>query len=366
VAISFPPEIHDLLALHLVPGLGPRLTAALLERFGSATRALQATASELQQVAYIGHKLANDLSQSLRLVNVPAELERMAQFNVNLLALGEKGYPGALATIADPPHLLYVRGALDQRDARAVALVGSRQCTAYGRRVAERLAGGLARAGCTVISGLARGIDGCAHRSALAAGGRTIAVLAGGLSRIYPPEHKELAEQVETAGALVSEAAMQMEPMAGMFPARNRIISGLAKAVVIVEANEKSGALITAHHAVEQGRPVLAVPGPIDSPASAGAHALLRQGAILVRDVDDILEELGGLPRESAPELKEIPPGLNEGQQRIWEFLAEQPHYVDEIARHLGQGVAQISGELMMLEMKKVVRRLPGNQYERR
>jgi DNA processing protein len=376
VPTSLSPEVQDLLALHLVPGLGPRLTAALLEHFGSARGVLQASAEELQEVPYIGAKLAHAIGQALLSADVAAEQERMAQQNVSLRVLGSAEYPAALANIPDPPHLLYIRGTLEDRDAGGVAVVGSRHCTAYGRRVAERLAGDLARAGVTVVSGLARGIDGCAHRGALQAGGRTLAVLAGGLSRIYPPEHQDLAREVEAAGALLSEAAMEMEPMAGMFPARNRIISGVSRAVVIVEAAEKSGALITARHAAEQGREVFAVPGPVDSPSSGGTLQLLRQGAKLVRHAGDILEDLDGIapltapaesgPAAAAPGGAEPPPGLDAVQRRIWEFLAGQPRHMDELARELGLGVPELSGTLMMLEMKKVVRRLPGNQYERR
>ena len=213
---------------------------------------------------------------------------------------------------------------------------------------------------------MARGIDGCAHRGALQAGGRTLAVLAGGLSGIYPPEHKGLAEEVRAAGALISEAAMEMEPMAGMFPPRNRIISGLSRGVVIVEAAEKSGALITARQAAEQGRTVFAVPGPVDSPASAGALGLLREGAILVRRAEDVLEELGGPALAPGPVKQETPAGLTEDQRRVWEFLAEQPRHIDDVARQLGLAVPQVASALMMLEMKKAVRRLPGNVYERR
>jgi DNA processing protein len=350
--------------------LGPRLTAALLERFGSARSVLQARADELQRVPHIGAKLAEDLSRSMGTADVPAEMERMARHHVQLLVLGSPAYPSALATIADPPHLLYVRGSLEPGDVRAVAMVGSRHCTAYGRRVAEHLARGLARAGVVVISGLARGIDACAHRGALQGGGRTLAVLAGGLSRIYPPEHKDLAEEVAAAGALVSEASMEMAPMAGMFPARNRIISGMARGVVIIEAAEKSGALITARHAAEQGRTVFAVPGPVDCTTSSGTNALLRQGAILVRDADDILEELDGVAAvksrtASSPAAVAPPPDLDETQRRIWDFLAGQPRHLDEMAQQLGFKVPQLSTALMTLEMKRVVRRLPGNRYER-
>jgi DNA processing protein len=245
-----------------------------------------------------------------------------------------------------------------------VAVVGSRQCTPYGRRQAERLAADLCRAGFTVISGLARGIDAAAHRGALLAGGRTLAVLAGGLARIYPPEHTELALEVQTAGALLSEAPMELEPMAPMFPARNRLISGLARAVVIVEAASRSGALITARHAAEQNREVFAVPGPTDSPASSGCHELIRKGARLVRGVEDILEELGQAHAAPAP-APPPPPDLDERQQRLWDLL-DRPRHIDELTRHLALPVGEVAQLLMQMEMKRLVRRLPGNQYERR
>jgi DNA processing protein len=365
-------DIRDLLALQLLPGLGPQRIAALLERFGSAAAVLRATGEQLREVPHIGTTLAAAIRQG---VDVDAELALMDRHGVRLLALGTGAYPAALATIPDPPHLLYVRGTLQEGDARAVALVGSRSCTTYGKRVVERLAQGLVRAGYVIVSGLARGIDGVAHRAALEAGGRTLAVLAGGLSRIYPPEHKGLAEEVARAGALLSEAPMRQEPMAGLFPARNRIISGLSGAVVLIEAAEKSGALITARHAADQGRTVLAVPGAIDSEPSSGTNALIRQGAILCRGVDDILEELHGVSAMAMAEKKAgtaavsppaaPPPQLDEGQRRIWDALAEGPRHVDQLVQQLGMSVVQLSGMLLVLEMKKIVRRLPGNRYER-
>jgi DNA processing protein len=331
---DYPPETLDLLALHLVPGLGPRLTAALLERFGTAAAIRRLSADRLQTVPHIGAKLARALAESFAQVDPGPELALLARFRARLLALGAPDYPPALAPLADAPYLLYMRGALQTEDAQAVGIVGSRHCTAYGRRVTERLCTDLARAGFTIISGLARGIDGVAHRAALQAGGRTIAVLAGGLSRIYPPEHDDLAREVEAAGALLSETPMGMSPQPGMFPARNRLISGLSRAVVVVEAGERSGALITAQHAGEQGRTVFAVPGPVDGEASGGTNALIREGAILCRGVDDILEELHGVSalaqaRIAVPEAPSLPfpvgppPGLDDNQRRMWEFLAD-------------------------------------------
>jgi len=364
------PEMLDLLALRLVPGLGPKLTAALQERFGSAANVLRADANQLSAVPHIGSNLAGKLRQAMNQVDIQAELTRMQEKGVSLLRLGVPPYPAILATIPDPPGLLYVRGHLEPRDEKAVAIVGSRHCTTYGRRIAERLAGELARAGYTIVSGLARGIDALAHRGALQAGGRTLAVLAGGLSKIYPPEHTDLAEEVRAAGALLTESAMLMEPMAGMFPARNRIISGLAKAVVVVEAADRSGALITASHAADQGREVFAIPGPIDSPASAGTHELLRKGAKLARHAGDILEELQGITpliatAQGETRAPEPPPGLDDSQRQIWDFLGTQRQNVDDIARTVNLSVPELTRMLMVLEMKKVIKRLPGNQYER-
>jgi DNA processing protein len=371
-------ELRDLLLLHLVPGLGWRRTAALLGRFGSARGILQATVTQLASVPFVGAKLAAAIDEARRGTALDDELRRLEQHGVRLLALGMPDYPELLSHLTDPPHLLYYRGALDKRDGKAVAVVGSRHCTAYGKRAAEHLAAGLVRAGYTVVSGLARGIDGVAHRAALQAGGRTVAVLAGGLSRIYPPEHAGLAKEIEAAGALISEASMDMDPLPGTFHARNRLISGLALAVVVVEANEKSGALITVRHAADQGRTVCAVPGPIDSPASAGTNYLIREGAVLVRDVEDIVEELEGIQvRPSAPKQTEPgaaaaapvppapPPELDPAQRRIWEWLGTQPRHFDEMVQQLGVSVPELTTTLMLLEMKRVLRRLPGNRYER-
>jgi DNA processing protein len=368
-------ELRDMLAIHLTPGVGPRIATALLERFESPAAVLRATIAELCDVPHIGPKLAQYLTRAAGNPEINVELERVAKAQIRLLVKDTPEYPASIASIPDPPLLLYVRGELTPADACAVALVGSRQCTDYGRRIAARLATGLARAGATVISGLARGIDGVAHRASLEAGGRTIAVLAGGLSRIYPPEHKELADQVAASGALMTESSMAQEPLPGLFPARNRLISGLSRVVIIVEAGEGSGALHTAHHAAEQGRTVMAVPGPVDAAASAGCNALIRDGVALCRGVDDVLEELHGVSTveqiakagaaptptvEKAP-----PPSLTDEQRRIWDFLVGGAKTVDEMAQQLGLAAQQLGAGLMMMEMKRVVRRLPGNRYER-
>jgi len=365
MSIEIPAETRALLTLHLVPGLGPRLTAALLRRFGSAEGALRASADQLREVPYLGAKLAGELADAVGRVNVESELDQLSKHGVRLLALGSPEYPASLSQIADPPHLLYVRSQLLPADTKAVAIVGSRSCSSYGRRIAERLATGLSRAGYTIVSGLARGIDGAAHRAALQVGGRTLAVLAGGLSRIYPPEHAELGREIEGAGALLSEAGMSQEPLPAMFPARNRLISGLCRGVVIVEAAERSGALITATHAGEQGRSLMAVPGPVDQVTSGGTNELIRKGAVLVRCPEDVLEELEGIPGTKPPVSAIPPPALDEEQRRIWDYLSETPRHLDEMAQTLGIAAGSLSGTLLLLEMKKIVRRLPGNRYER-
>ncbi|WP_439624316.1 DNA-processing protein DprA [Gemmata sp.] len=387
-----PDAARDHLALALVPGLGPKLTAALIERFGSAAAALRATAAQLAEIPHIGAKTAADLAAALRTVDVEPELRLMEKHGSHAVALGLEDYPGPLAKVPAPPPLLYLRGEWLAADANAVGIVGSRSCTPYGLKVAAQLARELARAGYTVVSGLARGIDGAAHRGALDAGGRTVAALAGGLSKIYPPEHADLAAQIANGrGCLVTETPMGMDPQPGMFPARNRVISGLSRAVVVVEANARSGALITARHAAEQGREVYAVPGRVDDTASAGCLELIRAGARLVRTADDVLEDLKGLATDPTPasggrqphELSGMarprgadaprspepppppPPQLDATQQRVFDALAVRKH-ADELTRELGVPVAELSRVLMQLEMKKVVRRMPGNFYERR
>lgn len=370
------PEVRDLLALNLVPGLGPRLTAALLRHFGSAAAIRGASADMLKEAPRIGAKLSADFASALAAADVDAECELIARHNVRLLVIGWPGYPESLANVPGPPHILYTRGAITPADRKSIAIVGSRGCTAYGRRVTAQLTAGLCRAGYTIISGLARGIDGVAHSTAIKSNGRTIAVLAGGLSQVYPPEHADLAAEVERFGALISEAPMAASPLPQMFPSRNRIISGLSQAVIVVEASDRSGSLITARHAAEQGRDVFAVPGPVDSPASAGCHKLIRDGATLIRGVEDILEALETGQRSDEPleptdthpvvATEPPPPDLDETGQRIWTLLSTGDQAVDRIAQELEIGVPELTRLLMQMEMKRLIRRLPGNRYERR
>jgi DNA processing protein len=355
----------------MVPGVGPHTGRALLERFGSAGRALDASASALRDVPNVGPKLAGRIAGARREFDAAAELEFCRERGVNVVARDDPSYPPPLGDIPDPPCLLYVQGAYEPRDEIAVALVGSRKCTPYGLRVAERLAASLARVGVTVVSGLARGIDAAAHRGAIKAGGRTLAVLANGLGQIYPPEHEALAREVAACGALMTESPMRQEPLAGLFPQRNRIISGLCLGVVVVEATPRSGSLSTARHAVEQNREVFAVPGPVDSLASQGCHRLLRDGARLVETVDDVLEELGPLVREVRPGPAETPVrhpaelSLSDLERSLLGKLDDRPVGVDELIARTGLTASQVLATLSVLEVRRLVRRGPGHQFVR-
>jgi DNA processing protein len=285
-----------ILALTLTPGIGPVLCGRLLGAFGSPEAALAASPAQLEQIPGIGRTKAHALATAFRdgRPAIDRELELVAQHGVHLVALGDDDYPPLLAQIPDPPPILYLRG---RRDAAAdrypVAIVGSRRCTAYGLEQAERFGGILGRSGLTIVSGGARGIDSGAHRGSLRAGGRTVAVMGCGLAHTYPPENRDLFEQIvgEDRGWLVSEIPMNVAPAAENFPARNRIISGLSLGVVVLEAGRQSGSLITARMAAEEhGREVMAIPGRVDSPASEGTHALLKEGAaLLVTTPGDVL-----------------------------------------------------------------------------
>ncbi len=287
-------SLRDTLRLCLIPGVGPRTRRALLERFGTCAVTLAASAEQLLQVPGIGPRLCDRIRRAGE-IDVDREIELCHRHQIDIIPEADRRYPGLLREIPDPPGVLFRRGDSLPGDQLALAIVGTRHATRYGLRQAERLAGGLARAGMTIVSGLARGIDAAAHRGSLDAGGRTIAVLGSGVLRVYPPEHAELADAVGRQGAVFSELPPLQQPMSGTFPQRNRLITGLSLGVLVVEAAERSGALISATHAAEQGREVFAVPGPADSRTSRGCHRLIRDGAKLVENVEDVLEELGPL-----------------------------------------------------------------------
>jgi DNA processing protein len=362
------PRLLAALRLNLIAGVGPRTQQALLERFGTPEAVFAATEDALLDVDGVGPKIAAGILAARHSQTAARELERCQALGIDLILRGAPGYPKPLGEICDPPGVLYSRGTLELRDELAIAIVGSRRCTLYGRQQAEKLAGALARAGLTIISGLARGIDAAAHQGALAAGGRTIAVLGTGLDHIYPPEHVELARSVAGQGALVAETCLDQAPIPGLFPQRNRIISGLSLGVIVVEATRNSGALHTVRHAVEQGREVFAVPGRIDSLASEGCHDILRDGATLIRHVDDVLQTLGPLvaPVKSAAgetvrSARELT--LEPQERQILQLVAQDPVHVDEIVRGAEIETSRVLATLTVLEMRRLVRRLPGNQF---
>jgi DNA processing protein len=353
--------------LAMVPGVGPRTRKKLLERFGTPEAVLSAPPSELQSIPRVGSKLCRTICTAREEIDAESEIELCRQSQIEILTDQDKNYPRSLHDLPDPPGVLFVRGQLDASDALAVAIVGSRHATHYGLTQAERLAASLARAGLTIVSGLARGIDAAAHRGALSAGGRTIAVLASGVLNIYPPEHKDLASEIAKHGAVFSESAPRAEPLAGMFPQRNRIISGLSLGVLVVEASGRSGALITARHALEQGREVFAVPGPITSRMSHGCHRLIRDGAKLVETVDDILEELGPLvaaapaPDDGREIHHPAELALNDLERTVLAAVPEQACTVDAIIAASKLAAPQVLATLSVLEMRHLIRRLSGS-----
>ena len=363
-------QLLDALRLNLVPGIGPRLQQLLVARFDSPAGVFAASSSELSAVDGIGPKLLSTISEARHSDDAERELARCRELGVEMLHLDSPDYPPMLAEICDAPNVLYCRGDIVEQDQLAVAIVGSRRCTLYGRQQAERLAGALARAGMTVVSGLARGIDAAAHRGALNAGGRTIAVAATGLAQVYPPEHVELADEVSRQGAIVTESPLHREPIPGLFPQRNRLISGLSLGVIVIEASQKSGSLHTARHAMEQGREVFALPGRIDSLASIGSNNLIRDGATLIRGVEDVLDELGPLTRpvqtgvsEEVRTPRELT--LNDQERHVINLIGSEPSHLDEVMRNTNLDPSRVLATLTVLEMKKLVRRLPGGYLVR-
>jgi DNA processing protein len=350
--------------LALVPGVGARTIAKLLDRFGTASDVLRASVDELQQTEGISGRLAQRLVGDAQQVAVDELLQRCEDLGARLLTLGSANYPRPLRTLEDAPPLLFIRGHYEPRDGLAVAVVGTRHASAYGQQMAQRLVVSLVESGLTVVSGLARGIDATAHRAALDGGGRTIAVLGSGIGDIYPPEHTTLADRIAQQGAVISEFAIDTPPRGGQFPQRNRIISALSMGVVVVEASQRSGAIITARLAGEQGREVFAVPGPVTNPGSRGCHALLKDGARLVESIDDILAELGplALPIEDQGRTLRHPAELqlNEIERQVLDAIATQPTLVDHVIVATKLSAAQVVAAVSALEIRRLARRLSG------
>lgn len=356
------------LAFARIKGLGCAGFKRLVEHFGDPTRAVGASAEELAQIPGLDREAIAGLRSFDGGRGVEEEVHRALEAGVRIVPFNAREYPSRLRALPDPPPFLYTRGELQAEDERAVAVVGSRSASPYGLRVARDLSQGLAALGFTVVSGMARGIDGEAHRSALAAGGRSVAVLGCGVDVIYPPEHEELYRSLCERGAIVSELPPGTRPFAFNFPSRNRLISGVSLGVVVVEATEKSGSLITAGLAVEQGREVFAVPGQAGASRSRGAHRLIRQGAKLVESVQDIVEEiapqlLGRVGAVTGALERPTPPGLSEEARRVFEMVAVHPLQIDEVIEGSGLTAAKVSELLLELELRGLLKQLPGKRF---
>jgi DNA processing protein len=384
-----PEELISDITLSMVEGIGSMLTQRLLDHFGNAESVLSATESQLQEVEGIGSKIAKNILQARSVCHPETLITQCRTNGISLISKQDVRYPELLRTINDPPLFLFVKGEYQVSDNFAIAIVGTRHATQYGHQQAERLASELSRCGFTIISGLALGIDGAAHRGALSLEGRTIAVLGGGLLHIFPQEHRDLAENIATHGMIISEYIPDQVPQRGMFPQRNRIISGLSLGVLIIEAPPQSGALITATLAAKQGRKIFAVPGRVDQETSRGCHQLIRDGAVLVESVDDLLKHLNlpdtpkTLP-QSAITPKPVQTSktvqnsematttttnipipvalqLDETEMKVLQLVTVNPTPIDLIIRISGLPAHRVLATLSQLEMRRLIRRTEAN-----
>ena len=393
-------ETKSLIHLNLIPGIGNHTIRRLLAAFGSAEKSLAATSEELAQIDGLTPDVRQQLIDGRSRAPLAQELELIEQHQCHIVTLNDESYPPLLKQISDPPALLYITGQLPIVDTLSVAIVGSRSPTEYGKTISQQLSHQLAARGITVVSGFARGIDTCAHRGALEAGGRTVAVFGCGLSIMYPETNQALAAEMIKSGALVSEFPMTMPPRGANFPRRNRVISGLTLGTLVVEASDRSGSLITARHAAEQGREVFAVPGQIFSNVSRGTHSLINQGATLINSVDDILDALPqdytGILRQE-PATRQPTPGRDRGSKRfdrtthpqsteakstptsqsntqaelnltpdeqaVLSTMDASSVHIDQIARDTQLPIGKVSSLLVMLELKGIVQQLPGKQF---
>ena len=356
------------LGLSFVPGVGDVGYKDLISRFHNPKAVFEASTNELEQVDGIGEKAARSIKNFSDWDRVDNEIKTLNRFGFKLISINDEGYPKNLSKIYYPPSILYLHGEIAPSDELAIAIVGTRAADRYGRLVTERLASELASMGVTVVSGMARGIDSLAHAAALRSGGRTIAVLGSGLDVVYPPENKELFDQISGKGAVISELPLGSDPNAVNFPKRNRIISGLSLGVVVVQASEKSGSLITASFALEQNREVFAVPGNIGSKLSRGTNMLIKRGAVLVDSVEDIINEVEGLrrlkPIESSVDIDPVLEKLTGDEKTIFSVLRNEPIHIDDIITQSGIESARVLSVLLSLELDGLIIQLPGKMFQ--
>ncbi|MGI9114403.1 MAG: DNA-protecting protein DprA [Chthoniobacterales bacterium] len=354
------------IALNMLRLIGPVRLRKLVEVFGSPENVLAAKRDQLRRVEGIGADVAEEIVKWESSVDLPGELRRIQEFGAHVLTAESSEYPRSLREIHAPPIVLYVWGELNERDQHAIGIIGARRTTHYGSESAKKLAYQLAYAGLTVVSGLARGIDTAAHHGALAAKGRTIAVIGSGLAKLYPPENAALADKIRNGnGAIVSEFSMEIEPDRQTFPMRNRIISGWSQGILVVEAGLNSGALITASQAIEQGRSVYAVPGHINAPSAMGSNRLIQQGAKLVMDASDILDDLQILLPEAKPIASAARPlpELSTSERSVYDAIDSSETAIDAIAERCNLSTSIVSSTLLRLELKRLVKQLPGKYF---
>lgn len=363
-------ELEAKVALCVARKFTPAACAALYARFRSAAAVVGANREQIAAVPGVSREAPDALAEVIRTGEHLREIEKAAQHGVAFIQIEDAQFPEALKRIPDPPLLLYVRGTIEREDTLALAIVGSRNATVYGTSQAARFARDFGTRRITVVSGLARGIDTSAHRAALEAGGRTFAVVGSGLMDIYPPENARFVDEIAASGAAISEFPLYTPGVARNFPRRNRIISGLSLGVVVIEAGLKSGSLITARLAAEQGREVFAVPGKVDHDLSQGAHKLIKEGAALVEGPEDVYAGLPllKLPEEATPEKKgaATPAGLSPTEAQLWpKLMPSDPIGIDELIEQTGLAPAQVTTGMLTLEMKRLAKSLPGKRYVR-
>jgi DNA processing protein len=375
------PDIENWLKLIRSDGVGPTGFARLLKHFRSVDRALGASVSELTEVKGIGPKTAGNIARTRDTFDVDKELTLAEKLGVWIINAADPRYPPALKQIYDPPPVIYIKGTLKKQDGLAISIVGSRRCSTYGSEQSSRFAYLLASAGFTIVSGMARGIDTAAHRGALKAQGRTIAVQGCGLNNIFPPENEKLFALISGSGACISELPLSYEPLSQNFPTRNRIISGMSMGVIIIEASHRSGALITARAALDQNREVMAVPGKVDSPISSGTNKLIKEGAKLIDCIDDVMEALGyigmGLKThaDSAAKSAEEKLGtplfdvsklnLSEPELAVYNALDHEPLNIEDIIAHTSLSAGKVNSSLISLRLKGLIKQLPGNIFKK-
>lgn len=354
------------LGLGSIPGVGRSTFRKLINHFGSPERALSAPHNRLKEIKRLSDKVINNIISFPWREHAEQDIAKAVEMNIDIFTMNDPDYPEHLKKISDPPVYIYVKGILTPEDYNALAIVGTRQPTHYGRTITHRLSYDLAAAGLTIVSGLARGIDTQAHRGALSAKGRTIAVLGCGIDIAYPPENKDLIDEIAHNGAIITEYPFGTKPESGRFPARNRIISGLARGTVVVEAAEDSGSLITANNAVEQGRKLFAVPGNIGHTASRGTNNLIKKGAILIEAAADVLDILGLSRSVKQSIAQQAPlPRLTRDEEEVFRHITNEPKHIDSILNEVGGTAGKLGGILISLELQKLVKQCPGKFFIR-